>query len=189
VWGDAPLGYHVTNLFLHLLVAGLVWRVLRQLKIPGAWWAALLFAVHPVNVETVAWVAQRKTLLAALFFLISVYGYARAGLVESEAPGQSGKNAAGQHGWYWVSLVAFVLAMLSKGSAAMLPMALLGLVAWRRKVKWADGARLAPFFAVAGALTWVNIWFQANGAHAVIRHKTRPKTSATNSNPSSASRR
>jgi protein O-mannosyl-transferase len=172
LWGDAPLGYHVTNLFLHLLVVGMVWLVLRRLKIPGAWWAALLFAVHPVNVETVAWVAQRKTLLAALFFLVSVYGYTRAGLAESEAPRRDGEKAAGGRGWYWASLLAFVVAMLSKGSAAMLPLVLLGLVAWRRKVTWADAARLAPFFAVAGGLTWVNIWFQSHGAHAAIRHAT-----------------
>jgi tetratricopeptide (TPR) repeat protein len=172
VWGDAPLGYHVTNLFLHLLVVGMVWLVLRRLKIPGAWWAALLFAVHPVNVETVAWMAQRKTLLAALFFLISVYSYVRTGLAESEAPERGGERAASGRGWYWASLVAFVLAMLSKGSAATLPLVLLGLVAWRRRVNWADGARMAPFFAVAGGLTLVNIWFQSHGVHPAIRHAT-----------------
>ena len=78
LWGPSPTGYHVTNLILHIVEAVLLWALLRRLSIRGAFLAALLFAVHPVNVETVAWIAQRKTLLAMLFFLLSILWYLKA---------------------------------------------------------------------------------------------------------------
>ncbi len=73
-----PTGYHVTNLLLHIASALLVWAVLKRLRVPGAFFAGLLFAVHPVNVESVAWISQRKDLLALVFFLISIFWYAKS---------------------------------------------------------------------------------------------------------------
>jgi tetratricopeptide (TPR) repeat protein len=73
------------------------------------------------------------------------------------------------NGWYWLSLLAFLLAMLSKGSVAVLPLVLLGLIAWRRRLQLADFFRAAPFFAVAVALTGVNIQFQNTGVTNPIR--------------------
>src|SRR6476620_7302453 len=80
LWLDNPTGYRATNIALHIADALLVWLVLRRLAIPGAFFAALLFAVHPVNVESVAWIAQRKNVLSLLFFLLSAYAYLRAEL-------------------------------------------------------------------------------------------------------------
>jgi protein O-mannosyl-transferase len=158
LWGSDPLGYHVTNLGLHLLEVGLLWAVLRRLRIPGATLAALLFAVHPVNVESVAWITQRKNLMAMLFFLLSIRAYLR-----SEEGARSG---------YALSLLAFLLALLSKGSVAILPVVLLGIVAYRRPVERKDGLRLLPFFLLAGILTLVDIWFQGHhlAATETIRH-------------------
>jgi Flp pilus assembly protein TadD len=164
-WGDAPFGYHLTNLVLQMAAAFLWWAVLRELGVPGAWLAALLFAVHPVNVETVAWITQRKTILALIFFLLSGWGFLKTGLADVSAlENARGRwTAPGRAGWYWFSLAAFVLAMLSKGSAAMLPVVLLGLMWWKRRLVWDDALRLAPFFVIAGVLVVANIWFQTHG--------------------------
>jgi protein O-mannosyl-transferase len=164
LWGLDPTGYHVTNLLLHIGDALLIWVILRRLGMPGAYGAALLFAVHPVNVQSVAWIAQRKNTLSLLFFLASIYAFLRTrwGSGGAEATRNSGR-------WYGLSLLAFLLAMLSKGSVAVLPLVLLGLVAWRRRLELADLLTAAPFLAVALALTLVNIQFQNHGLTAPIR--------------------
>jgi protein O-mannosyl-transferase len=161
LWGMHAVGYHATNLTLHLAEALLLWSILRRLRVPGAYLAALLFAVHPVNVETVAWIAQRKNLVAMLFYLLAIFWFLRTGWV---APAARKWGLA-----YGLSLLAFLLALLSKGSVAPLPFVLLGLVAWQRRPGRRDLAGLAPFFAVSAALIAVNIWFQTHGTHEIIR--------------------
>ena len=191
LWGDSPGGYHVSNVILHSIEALLVWVILRKLSIPGAFFAALIFAVHPVNVESVAWIAQRKNMMAMLFFLLSVFWYMKAlrshgGPREREHNGGPWEReewcplAAKQtphpssfiphpSSFYLLSLAAFVLAMLGKGSAAVLPVLILGIVWWMRPLTWRDLLRALPFFAVAVALTAVNVWFQTHGAEIVTR--------------------
>ncbi len=180
MWGMNPTGYRVTNLILHIVNALLIWVILWKLSIPGAFWAAMIFAVHPVNVESVAWISQRKGLMAMLFFLFSILCYLRQFLSSSSDNTQRSRHtpcAGTAHGvcgqligsWYWLSLAAFVLAMLSKGSVAVLPVLLLGIVWWRREATKYDLARTAPFFAVAVVLAIVNVWFQTHGQDVVTR--------------------
>ena len=78
LWDMNSTGYHVTNLLLHAVEALLVWIILRKFSIPGAFLAALIFAVHPVNVESAAWISQRKNMLSMLFFLLSILWYLKA---------------------------------------------------------------------------------------------------------------
>ena len=189
LWGMHTTGYHATNLLLHIGSAWLVWAILKRLSIPGAFLAALLFVLHPVNVESVAWIAQRKNTLSMVFFLLSILWFLKfdAGLAGREpetppaaakrrrggraVPGQPDRSRTGH--WYWLSLAAFVLAMLSKGSVAILPAVLLLLVWWRRgMITRVDLMRSAPFFGVAVALTLVNIWFQMHLVPDGIRHVT-----------------
>jgi protein O-mannosyl-transferase len=171
LWGNKTTGYRVVNLLLHIANALLVWAVLQKLKIPGAWLAGLLFAVHPVNVEAVAWISQLKTLLSATFFLVSIWCYLqfdmRGALQSKEGKVNAG---AGSEAWYVLSLVLFVIALLSKGSVATLPVLLLIILWWYHgKITRQDVLRVAPFFLVAIVLAGVNIWFQSHGKTLDIR--------------------
>jgi tetratricopeptide (TPR) repeat protein len=167
LWGMSTTGYHLTNLILHILESLLIWIILRKLSIPGAFLAAMIFAVHPVNVESVAWVSQRKETMAMLFFLLSILWY-----IKADMPTFSSLilYPSSFHFWYWLSLAAFVLAMLSKGSAAVLPALLLGIVWYLRPLTRWDLARIAPFFAVAVMLAAVDMWFQTHGSGEQLHH-------------------
>jgi tetratricopeptide (TPR) repeat protein len=168
LWGLHAAGYHATNLLLHVGEVLLLWTILRRLRIPGAYLAAALFAVHPVNVESVAWIAQRKTLLAMLFYLLSIYCFLRGAPLPPRATGDPGA-APPDRFWTALSLIAFTLGMLSKGSVAMLPAVLLGLVLGYRRPSARDLLGLLPFLAVAVVLVAVNIAFQHRGLTAPIR--------------------
>lgn len=158
LWGMDATGYHVTNLLLHIAGALLIWRILSKLSVPGAFLAAFLFAVHPVNVESVAWIAQRKNLLALLFFLLSILSYVNAEKDSFPKPTR----------WYWLSLAAFVAAMLSKGSVAILPLVLVGIIAWLRPLTRRDLVRVVPFLLVTAVLIPVNMWFQSRFTNQVV---------------------
>jgi protein O-mannosyl-transferase len=169
LWGMNATGYRISNLLLHVASAILIWVILGKLSIAGAFLAALSFAVHPVNVESVAWIAQRKGLLALVFSLASALCY--LGQLDSETRARRVPRGfgLGGDGWYWLSLVGFVLAMLSKGSAAVLPVLLLGMVRWLRPLSRRDVQRAVPFFLVSLVLVPVNGWFQTSRLNVPIR--------------------
>ncbi len=140
LWGFEPLGYHVVNVLLHAVNALLVWRLLRRFAVPGAWVAAALFAVHPLHVESVAWVIERKDVLSGLFYLTSFLAYVR--FADHGKPGR-----------YLLALGLFAAGLLSKTVVVTLPAALLIWHWWRRgRIARSDFLRTAPFFAVGLAI-------------------------------------
>ena len=158
LWESNAIGYRVTNLVIHIATSLLVWLVLRKLAIPGAFLAALLFAVHPVNVEAVAWISQRKDLMALFLALLSILWFLRDLQHYSSASGPRAKT------WYWLSLLAFALAMLSKGSVATTPFVILLIIWWLHGcVTVRDVQSVLPFIFVAVLLGLVNAWYQMHG--------------------------
>jgi tetratricopeptide (TPR) repeat protein len=149
VWGDATLGYHLLNVLLHASAAFLFGLVLRRLSVPGAWLAALLFALHPVCVESVAWISEQKNTLSAVFYL----GAALVWL--------SFDSERRQKLYVWASAL-FLLAILTKTVAATLPAALLVVQWWRRgHLKWRrDVVPLLPWFGAALVMGVVTAHFE-----------------------------
>ena len=141
LWGFAPAGYHIVNVLLHLANTLLVWHLLRRLAVPGAWVVAAVFAVHPLHVESVAWIIERKDVLSGLFYLASVLVWMRF----VEQPSSR---------WYVWSLVLYAAGLLSKSIVVTLPAALLIYHWWKQgRVTSTDLWRLVPFFAVGLVIT------------------------------------
>ena len=150
VWGLNPVGYHAVNILLHLANCLLLWRLLDRLAIPGAVLIAAVFAVHPLHVESVAWIIERKDVLSALFYLAAVLTWVR--FDESPGPGR-----------YALALVLFAAGLLCKSVVVTLPVALLTWHWWRRgRITPVDLLRLAPFVAVGVGITLADLAFYAS---------------------------
>ncbi|HKW00248.1 MAG TPA: tetratricopeptide repeat protein [Vicinamibacterales bacterium] len=149
LWADNTLGYHLVNIVLHASSAFLVFVILRRLAIPGAVLAALIFAVHPVNVESVAWMTELKNTLSGVCYLGAALMYLR---FDQRRDRLSYAIAAG----------LFVLALFSKTVTATLPAALLVVFWWQRgRLRWReDVVPLVPFFAVGAAGGLLTAWVE-----------------------------
>ena len=160
LWGLQPLGYHLINVLLHIVGALLLWRIMTCLNFPGAWLVAAIFALHPVEAESVAWVTELKNVLSAVF-------YFSAGLCYLHFAGLAGDCAAARRRYYYAAaLVLFVGALLSKTVTCSLPAAL-ALVVWWKKDRWLKELYpLAPFFLVGIALGLASAWFERHQVHA-----------------------
>lgn len=131
-WGERPLGYHIVNVLLHVLNAILFWRVLKRLDVPGAILAAAVFAVHPVHVESVAWITELKNTLMGAFTLSSLLAYLRFRPLD-EGDGEIERaSRPSRWGWYALATLLYVAALLSKTVAAALPAAILVIIWWKR---------------------------------------------------------
>ena len=147
LWGLNPVGYHAVNILLHLVNCLLLWRLLDRLAIPGAIVIAAVFAVHPMHVESVAWIIERKDVLSALFYLTAVLVWIR--FDESPGPGR-----------YALALALFAAGLLAKSVVVTLPVALLIWHWWQRgRITAVDLLRLAPFVMVGLAITLADLTF------------------------------
>ena len=130
LWQDRPLGYHLTNVALHLLSAFLLWRLLRRLGSEPAWIGAWLFALHPLAVESVAWISELKNTLSLPLLLLAMAAYVDYDDASGARPGPAGwSRPAGRYG---LALLWFLAAMLSKSTVAMFPVVVLLYGWWRR---------------------------------------------------------
>jgi len=146
LWRLDPLGYHLVNVLLHSLNSLLVWRVLRKLKVTGAWLAGAIFALHPVQVESVAWVTERKNVLSAFFYLCALLAYFRFDPTTVAPLSDTGGK---RWKFYWLALGLYVSALLSKSVTCTLPVAIVLLTWWKRgRLFWRDAYCLLPFMAV-----------------------------------------
>lgn len=155
LWGLSPLGYHLDNVLLHLLGAWLLFRVLGRLAVPGAGIAAALFALHPVHVESVAWVTERKNVLSGVFYFGAALAYLKG--AERVAPALVPEDRRGYYG----ALALFVCALASKSVTVTLPVALAMVVLAKRGRPSRDElAPLVPMLVIGLVLASVTAWLE-----------------------------
>src|SRR5256885_7104002 len=161
LWGLNTTGYHWVNLLLHVGSALLVWAVLARLRVPGAWLAAAIFALHPVQVESVAWITERRNVLMGFFFLLTLLAWV------AFLDNQTARR------WYFyiLALVFYALALSAKTTACTLPAALL-LILWLQK-KSIDRRRLSqivPFLILGLSMGLLAVWWERyhQGTHGAL---------------------
>lgn len=157
IFGDSPTGYHVINVVLHALASCLAVAALRRAGAGGAVLAAALFALHPVQVESVAWITEHKNTLSAVFYFAAAAAYLR--FDQERADGGPGRRL---RGLWAVAFALFLGALLSKTVTATLPGALLVVAWWRRgRLMWSrDVAPLVPFLMVGAASGAATAWIE-----------------------------
>ena len=176
LWGLNPAGYHWTNVLLHATAAILLWRILRRLELPGAFAAAAVFALHPIHVESVGWITERKNVLSGFFYLGSLLAYLRFARVDcvlilpptlsdatknrrkSNQPSSAARLlrkafSPGGWGWYGFAFLLFCAALLSKTVTCSLPAVVLLLLWWKHERMTARNvSALVPFFLLGLAM-------------------------------------
>lgn len=144
LWGLDPIGYHLVNILLHGINGVLLWLCLRKIKVPAAFWGAALFALHPVQVESVAWITELKNVLSLFFYLLSLLGYLHYAGADGNEPAYRQKYQ------YGLSLLFFLLALFSKTVSGSLPAAILLIRWWQTgHVRRREVLSLLPFFVLA----------------------------------------
>jgi Flp pilus assembly protein TadD len=151
LWGVNPSGYHWVNLLLHVANALLVWAVLARLKVPGGWLAGAIFALHPVQVESVAWITERKNVLMVFFFLLTLLAW--LAFVD--------ERTKRRWRFYALALILYMLALSAKATACTLPAALF-LTLWLQK-KPINSKRIfeiLPFLVLGTAMGFLAMWWE-----------------------------
>ncbi|MBI1784819.1 O-GlcNAc transferase, partial [Candidatus Sumerlaeota bacterium] len=170
LWGLNPRGYHAVNILLHAANGILLWLVLRRMRVQAAWFIGIAFALHPVHVESVAWITERKNLLSGIFYLLAHWAYipfARLERAGEMAPPGAPPPA---RDWksYGCAFLLYAAAILSKTVACTLPAAILLLIWWRRgRFRPDDLAPLIPMFALGIVMGVATAWLEKHHVGAV----------------------
>jgi len=145
-------GYHLVNVLLHLTSALLVWRLFERLNVKQAWLGGLLFCIHPILVESVAWISELKNTLSLPFLLLSMLAYIKF-------------DERGCRSDYFWAVGLFLASILCKTSVVMYPFVVVLFCWWKRgRLGWSDILRSVPFFVVSLALGLITIHFQHDRA-------------------------
>ena len=168
LWGAEPTGYRITNILLHCANAALIGIILRRLAVPGWWIVPWAFALHPVHVESVAWVTERKNVLSGLFYLLALNHYLKAtAAAEWESPSKRVMSPSKKGTLlfltrgYCFALALFVCALLSKSVTSSLPAVVLLIAYWKRgRVAWRDVVPLLPFFVLGAGMGGLTSWME-----------------------------
>ncbi len=165
LWGLDTTGYHFDNMLLQAGAAVLLWLTLRRLGLPAAWFAALLWAIHPIQADSVAWVAERKNTLSGLFYFLTAWSYLRFATIGDPVAEASNaavnedlrsRSAPRQWLFFALALIAFVAALLSKTLVCTLPAGILIILWWKRqKISWRDVLPVLPFFLVSAIFSLI----------------------------------
>ncbi len=175
--GLNPLPYHALNVLFHAASAILLWRVLKILQVRGAWLGAAFWALHPVMVQSVAWITELKNTQSCLFYLLSIFFFlkweeepriTRISRIELKEAISHNHPRNPCYPWFVLSLFCFILATLSKPSVVMLPFVLALCIWWMRgNIRWRDALALAPFALVSALASAWTIWEQKFHARAL----------------------
>jgi tetratricopeptide (TPR) repeat protein len=149
LWGQEVFGYHLVTIALHVASALLLVKILRKLQIRGAWLAAAIFALHPVLVESVAWMVELKNTLSGLFFFAAILAYLNF-------------DQTRRLRTYLLVGLLFTLGILAKAIVATVPAVVLILIWWKRgRVDWQrDVKPLLPFVVLAIAAGLLTAWME-----------------------------
>jgi len=169
LWGLAPLPYHLVNVLLHGACAVLLWQVLRTLRIPGAWIGAALWALHPVQVESVAWISEMKNTESGVFFLLAILFFVKLleGHRQASLPGRPRRLGSAslqeepkRSDWnYALTLLFAALAMAGKSSTVILPVVLCLCAWWVEGLRhWRNAVKIAPIFLMSAIASALTIW-------------------------------
>lgn len=160
VFGRNAIGYRVVNVLLHAGCAVMLWELLRRLRVPGAFLAAAVFAVHPMMVESVAWTSERKNTLSLILGLTAIWAYAGFAGLRAEDEAEPEASAGPDWNLLVIAALAFVGAMLSKTMAASVPVMIVLMLWWKRKLTIKHCAFIAPMLALAVYLGLVTAFIE-----------------------------
>ncbi|HEY1685407.1 MAG TPA: tetratricopeptide repeat protein [Tepidisphaeraceae bacterium] len=156
--GIDPMTDHAINMLLQAGAALLVWEILRRLKVPGAWVAAAIFAIHPLQTESVAWLTERKNVLAGVFYFASILTYLQFLRIEKE----DARPTAADFEWYGLALLLFICGLLSKSVVCSLPIVMAIILWWKHRLHSRNIALLFPFVILGLAMSMVTSWFEVH---------------------------